>query len=56
MQRRLNITLSIAVFQINMHSDKLEKLHEHFPPEILPEDFGGNLPKYTNTVSVAEDA
>ena len=43
------------MFQFHLYGDKLEKLHENIPPEILPEEFGGRLPPFSNTVSVAGD-
>ena len=49
-------TCTVTLFQIHLYGDKLEKLHEQFPPEMLPEDLGGRLPPYSNTVSVAEGA
>ena len=45
---------SVTLFQIHLYGDNLEKLHENIPPEILPEDFGGRLPAFSNTVSQAK--
>ena len=45
---------SATLFQIHLYGDNLEKLHENIPPEILPEDFGGRLPAFSNTVSQAK--
>lgn len=35
--------------RVKLYGDNKEKLHENFPPDILPADFGGRLPTYSNT-------
>ncbi|KAK7091457.1 alpha-tocopherol transfer protein-like [Littorina saxatilis] len=34
--------------RIQIHGPKFDKLHESIPKDILPEDFEGSLPKYSN--------
>jgi hypothetical protein len=47
------VVIDLIFVQIRIYGDDKAKLHSFFPPDILPEDFGGKQPPYSNKVCIS---